>query len=65
MILLDTTICIAAQERASRAFADGSSRRPPVLAFQQALVEDALLISNNTREFARVPDLRLQNWLAP
>jgi hypothetical protein len=50
MILLDTTICIAAQERASRAFADGSSRRPPVLAFQQALVEDALLISNNTRE---------------
>lgn len=30
----------------------------------QALVEDALLISANTREFARVPDLRLQNWLA-
>ena len=31
----------------------------------QALVEDALLISANTREFGRVPDLRLQNWLAP
>lgn len=30
----------------------------------QALVEDALLISANTREFARVPELRLQNWLA-
>ncbi|MGH8237477.1 MAG: PIN domain-containing protein [Steroidobacteraceae bacterium] len=30
----------------------------------QALAEDALLISANTREFARVPDLRLQNWLA-
>jgi tRNA(fMet)-specific endonuclease VapC len=28
----------------------------------QALVEDALLISANTREFKRVPELRLQNW---
>jgi len=30
----------------------------------QALVEDALLVSANLREFARIPDLRLQNWLS-
>ena len=29
----------------------------------QALAEDALLVSDNTREFARVPALRLENWL--
>lgn len=29
----------------------------------QALAEDAPLISANTREFSRVPDLRLQNWI--
>lgn len=29
----------------------------------QALVEDARLVSANTREFARVPNLRLENWL--
>jgi tRNA(fMet)-specific endonuclease VapC len=29
----------------------------------QALVVDAVLISANTREFSRAPDLRLQNWL--
>lgn len=30
----------------------------------QALVEDALLISANTREFERIPEVRLKNWLA-
>jgi tRNA(fMet)-specific endonuclease VapC len=29
----------------------------------QALSEDALLVSNNLREFKRVPGLRLENWL--
>jgi len=29
-----------------------------------ALSLGAVLISNNTREFSRVPSLRLQNWLA-
>lgn len=29
----------------------------------QALAEDARLVSTNTREFARVPNLRLENWL--
>lgn len=29
----------------------------------QAIAEDALLVSANTKEFARVPELRLQNWL--
>ena len=29
----------------------------------QALAEDAVLVTDNTREFGRVPDLRLQNWL--
>ncbi|WP_066921467.1 PIN domain-containing protein [Steroidobacter denitrificans] len=29
-----------------------------------ALVEDALLISANTREFAQLPEVRVQNWLA-
>jgi tRNA(fMet)-specific endonuclease VapC len=30
-----------------------------------ALVNDALLISANTRDFALVPDLRCENWLQP
>jgi tRNA(fMet)-specific endonuclease VapC len=30
----------------------------------QAVAEDALLVSANTREFSRVPGLRLENWLA-
>ena len=29
-----------------------------------AVAEDALLVSANTREFSRVPGLRLENWLA-
>ena len=29
----------------------------------QAIAEDALLVSANTREFSRVPNLRLENWL--
>lgn len=29
----------------------------------QALAEDAVLVSANTREFERVPGLRLENWL--
>jgi len=29
----------------------------------QALAEDALLVTDNTREFRRVPGLRLENWL--
>lgn len=27
-----------------------------------ALASNAILVTNSTREFARVPDLRLQNW---
>jgi len=27
-----------------------------------ALASNTILVTNNTREFARVPDLRLQNW---
>jgi tRNA(fMet)-specific endonuclease VapC len=30
-----------------------------------ALVNDALLISANTRDFSDVPDLRFENWLQP
>ena len=29
----------------------------------QALAEDALLVTDNTREFRLVPGLRLENWL--
>jgi tRNA(fMet)-specific endonuclease VapC len=29
-----------------------------------ALSQQALLITNNTREFAKVPGLRLDNWVA-
>ena len=29
----------------------------------QVVAEDALLVSANTREFSRVPKLRLENWL--
>ena len=30
-----------------------------------ALAEDLVLVTNNTREFSRVPDLRIENWVAP
>ena len=30
-----------------------------------ALSLDAVLVSNNIREFSRVPDLELENWVAP
>lgn len=30
-----------------------------------ALAEDLILVTNNTREFARVPGLRLENWAEP
>ena len=29
-----------------------------------ALAEDLVLVTNNTREFSRVPDLRIENWAA-
>lgn len=29
----------------------------------QALAEDATLVTNNTREFERVPKLKVQNWV--
>lgn len=29
----------------------------------QALTEDATLVTDNTREFSRVPGLRLENWI--
>ena len=31
----------------------------------QTLAEDAILVSANSREFKRVPKLRLENWLKP
>jgi tRNA(fMet)-specific endonuclease VapC len=30
----------------------------------QALSEDAILVTNNTREFERIEGLRLENWVA-
>ena len=30
-----------------------------------ALAENAVLVTNNLREFGRVPNLRLENWLEP
>ncbi len=30
-----------------------------------ALHEGLILVTNNTREFLRVPDLKLENWLTP
>ena len=35
-----------------------------VLIAGQALARDAILVTRNTREFARVPGLRLENWEA-
>lgn len=31
----------------------------------QALAADLILVTANTREFARVPSLRIENWLNP
>ncbi|MFZ1639869.1 MAG: type II toxin-antitoxin system VapC family toxin [Candidatus Contendobacter sp.] len=30
-----------------------------------ALAENAVLVTNNLREFGRVPNLRLENWMEP
>lgn len=30
-----------------------------------ALAENAVLVTNNLREFGRVPDLQLENWVEP
>ena len=30
-----------------------------------ALANDAILVTNNIREFSRVPDLRVENWAEP
>ena len=42
-------------------------RGPPIGALDtmiaaQALASNTILVTNNAREFARVPELRLQNW---
>jgi tRNA(fMet)-specific endonuclease VapC len=29
-----------------------------------ALAENAVLVTNNLREFSRVPNLRLENWMS-
>ena len=30
-----------------------------------ALVHDLILVTNNTRDFERIPNLRLEDWLIP
>jgi tRNA(fMet)-specific endonuclease VapC len=35
-----------------------------LLIASQALGEDLVLVTNNTREFERVEGLRLENWVA-
>ena len=34
-----------------------------LLIASHALFIDTVLVTNNTREFERVPDLRIENWL--
>jgi tRNA(fMet)-specific endonuclease VapC len=36
-----------------------------VLIASQALAVDAVLVTDNEREFARVPDLATENWTQP
>lgn len=36
-----------------------------VLIAGHALAEDAVLITHNTREFSRIPGLKLDDWLTP
>ncbi|HSX76190.1 MAG TPA: VapC toxin family PIN domain ribonuclease, partial [Shinella sp.] len=31
----------------------------------QAIAADAVLVTNNVRDFAAYPGLRIENWLAP
>ena len=38
--------------------------RPEIRPFAQTLRRDATLVTANAAEFARVPDLRWQNWAA-
>ena len=47
--------------------ADLAQRGQPIGALDtmiaaHALASNAILVTNNTREFARVPELRLENW---
>lgn len=58
----------AAAARAAEVRADLARAGTPIgpldtLIAGHALAVEATLVTNNTREFARVPDLRLENWL--
>lgn len=35
-----------------------------MLIASHALLLDAVLVTNNTKEFSRIPDLKLENWLS-
>ncbi len=35
-----------------------------MLIASHALLLDAVLVTNNTKEFSRVPDLKIENWLS-
>jgi len=35
-----------------------------MLIASHALLLDAILVTNNTKEFSRVPDLKIENWLS-
>lgn len=36
-----------------------------VLIAAQAMVRDVVLVTNNTREFSRIPGLKVEDWLTP
>ena len=54
---VDTSVCIAAQDRAGLERLLRYCARPPF-----ALAEDSVLITNNAREFHRVPGLAVEAW---
>jgi tRNA(fMet)-specific endonuclease VapC len=67
--MLDTNICIAVMKGRSavRAFLEQQGRiigANDLLIAAHARYLNTVLITNNTREFERIPDLQIEDWIS-
>lgn len=62
--LLDTNICIYIIKRKPPEVLEGSIiGAMDMLIAAQAIAWNLILVTNNTDEFQRIPELRLENWV--